>query len=316
MALALGTLIAAAWLACRGDAPVVLAKADAISVADPSRVRFAALGDAGKANATQGQVAKSLVDHCARRGCDFVLLLGDLVYPRGVTSPTDPEAARRILDPYADVQVPLLAVLGNHDYAHGGDRQRAGWLLEWAQGQPQVVLPGQAWTTTAGPVHLVALDTADAIRFGASPQLGWLTSTLADIPSVDRFGKRTWIVAFGHHPRWSDGPHGNAGRYEGWSGVPWMSGASVRTLLAPLESRAQLYFAGHDHSRQFIDHAAMVQVVSGAGASATKIVDRGNAPPFARATPGFTWIELGPDSGTIEFLDASGVVEWTGTIPR
>ncbi|MEO0601192.1 MAG: metallophosphoesterase [Myxococcota bacterium] len=306
-------LIALLWVACRGDPPLRMVEGPTLTARDPAAVRFVALGDAGKANATQRQVGKAAVAYCARRGCDFVVLLGDLVYPRGFDAPDDPDAEARIVDPYAAAGVPILAVPGNHDYAHGSDRQRVEWLLDWAARRDDVVLPGHAWRARVGDVHLVGLDTADAIRFGAEPQLGWLEATLASMEAEER---RPWIVAFGHHPRWSNGPHGNAGTYEGWSNIPWMSGTAVQRLLEPLESRAQLYLAGHDHSRQLIDQNAMVQIVSGAGASATPIVDRGNTPRFARATAGFVWVEIGVETATIEFVSESGEVESTATIAR
>jgi len=300
-----------AWLlACRGDPPLRLVEADPWSVADPERVRFAALGDAGKANATQRRVGEAVVRHCAERGCDFVVLLGDLVYPRGLDGPRDPDAELRIVAPYRDAGVPVVAVLGNHDYAHGGDRQRAGYVLEWAADRDDVVLPGHAWHATAGPAVVIGLDTADAIRFGAEPQLGWLRGVLGSIDD------EAWVIGLGHHPRWSDGPHGNAGAYEGWRGIPWMSGGAVRRLLDVLDTRADIYLAGHDHSRQLIDHGTMVQIVSGGGATATRILDRGNRPRFAEATPGFVWLELRDDGGTVEFVDARGVVGATLPLDR
>ncbi len=301
-----------AWLlvACRGDLPVQMVEGPTLPVADSERVRFVALGDSGKGNRAQRRVADAVVRHCALRGCDFVVLLGDLVYPRGIDGPADPDADLRILAPYAAAGVPLLAVPGNHDYAHGSDRERVAWLLQWASTREEVVMPGHAWVTTAGPVTLIGLDTADAIRFGAQPQLDWLEARLADVPAD------AWVVGVGHHPRWSNGPHGNAGAYEGWTGVPWMSGGAVKRLLEPLEPRARLYLAGHDHSRQVIDHHDMVQIVSGAGASVTEVVDRGNTPRFASATLGFAWVEIGADAAVVELVNDRGDVDWATTIPR
>ena len=284
--------------------------ADPLAVDDPDRVRFVALGDAGKGNVTQRQVGEAIVRHCEARGCDFVVLLGDLVYPRGLDGPDDPDAERLIVAPYAKASVPVVAVLGNHDYAHGGNRKRASFMLQWAATRDDVVLPGHAYWTTAGPATFVALDTADAMRFGAQPQRAWLEGVL------DALDDERWIVAVGHHPRWSNGPHGNAGTYEGWTGIPWVSGRSVRTLLEPLHERADLYLAGHDHSRQFIDNEGMLQIVSGAGGSSTRLVDRGNDTRFATATPGFVWIELGRNRGRLEFVDRSGTIEWTTEVLR
>src|SRR5437870_4198863 len=55
----------------------------------PKRVRFIAIGDAGKGNADQRKVAIAMRDVCAAKGCDFVLMLGDNIYDTGVDSTTD-----------------------------------------------------------------------------------------------------------------------------------------------------------------------------------------------------------------------------------
>lgn len=54
-------------------------------------VRFVAIGDAGKGNAEQKQVADAIQAKCAASGCDFVQLLGDNIYDSGVASVTDPQ---------------------------------------------------------------------------------------------------------------------------------------------------------------------------------------------------------------------------------
>ncbi|MEM6928477.1 MAG: metallophosphoesterase, partial [Myxococcota bacterium] len=153
-------LIALLWIACRGDPPLRMVDGPTLAARDPAAVRFVALGDTGKGNATQRQVAEAVVAHCARRGCDFVVLLGDLVYPRGLDGPDDPDAEARIVAPYVPADVPILAVPGNHDYAHGSDRQRVEWLLDWAASRDELVLPGHAWRAQVGFVHLIGLDTA------------------------------------------------------------------------------------------------------------------------------------------------------------
>jgi len=280
------------------------------SVADEHVVRFVAIGDAGRKNSLQREVGEAAVRHCAQRGCDFVLLLGDLVYPRGMEHPNDTEAVLRIVAPYADTGIPIVGVLGNHDYGHGSDRKRAGYLLDWAAERHDVVMPGNAWHTIAGPIKLVGLDTAAAMAFGAEPQKTWLKGVFSGIDGDP------WVVVVGHHPRWSNGPHGNAGAYEGVRGLPWVSGNGVLSLLERVEERAHLYLSGHDHSRQLIDHGRMIQVVSGAGGSATRLVDRGNDPVFASATPGFVWIELRDDEGTLEFVDAAGAVDSAHIVRR
>merc|ERR1712203_1026567 len=62
-----------------------------------------------------------------------------------------------------------------------------------------------------------------------------------------------WKLVFGHHPIYTAGSHG-----------------TTQVLLAELDPLmrshgVQMYFAGHDHSKQLIQHRGLNYVVSGAG---------------------------------------------------
>jgi predicted phosphodiesterase len=289
-------------VACRSDR-VRFAEAKPFLPADPAHVRFVALGDAGRGDASQRRVAKGVVRACAERGCDAILLLGDLLYPRGMESDDDPRAKAWIADPYAPAGVPIYLVLGNHDYGRGRDVAPARRTVAWAKDSPAVVLPAEVWDVRVGIVHLFGLDTNAAMEFGEDAQLAWLKKGLeaSDAP---------WKVVLGHHPFRSNGGHGNAGTYEGWSGIPIVSGDALRRLFdAGLCGKADLYLAGHDHNRQLLDHCGVQLVVSGAGSATTPIEDRGNEPLYASSEPGSAWLELGTDAGRIVFLDADGNAE-------
>lgn len=266
-------------------------------------MRLLALGDVGKGNDTQRRVAAGAAAACARRGCDLVLLLGDNLYPRGMEAPDDPRMDAWIGDLYAPVGAPLYLVLGNHDYGHGRDRARAQWQIDWAAARPGVEMPANTWVLDAGPARFVALDTNAAFQFGEDTQAAFLTEQLAGSTAV-------WDVVVGHHPLRSDGPHGNAGAYEGLRHVPWVSGEAVRRLLEPAVcGSADLYLSGHDHSRQLLDHCGAALVVSGAGASPTTLTPSGNVRRFGSTAPGAVWIELGPERGQVVFIDADGADE-------
>ncbi len=295
-------MIAAALGACSAGRVEVGRAADP-ALADPEVVRLVALGDTGKGNAGQWRVAEAARETCEALGCDLVVLLGDNLYPRGMEAPDDPRAEAWIAEPYTPI-APVYAVLGNHDW-NDRDEGRARWQIDWATEREAVELPANAWWMSAGPATFAALDTNAATHFGSGFQADWLTETL-DAASTP------WKVVLGHHPYRSDGPHGNAGRYEGLGFVPIASGKQLRKLFdRALCGHADLYLAGHDHSRQLLEACGTDLVVSGAGATATKLVDRGNDPRFARATTGFAWIELGPSAGEVRFYDERGALEGT-----
>lgn len=290
-----------------GEVPVSNAS---LETAEPDRLRLVAIGDVGKDTEAATEVAAAVAQVCATSGCDLVVLLGDNLYPRGMEAPDDPRMDGWIRDRYAAVDAPLWLVLGNHDYGHGRSRQRAGWQVLWAERTAGANLPALAWVLDAGPARIVGLDTNAALQFGEKPQAELLERALGERPDA-------WSVVLGHHPFRSDGRHGNAGAYDGWRHVPWVSGGSLKRLFDDgLCDRADLYLSGHDHNRQLIEHCGVDLIVSGAGASTTELVDRGNDPLFAAATPGLVWLELGPDAATVRFHDASGREEASFVRPR
>lgn len=289
-----------AWMAC-SDGRIDTGRAEPPPLADPARVRLIALGDAGKGNEVQARVARSVGRTCEELGCDLILLLGDNLYPSGMTSADDPRAEERIALPYVST-APVYALLGNHDW-DDRDAQRAAWQVAWAAGRDGVNLPAPAWSMEAGPVTFAAVDTNTVFQVGRSFQQRWLTDTLDGATTP-------WTVVLGHHTWLSDGPHGNAGSYEGVSWAPIVSGRGLRKLFdQTLCGRADLYLSGHDHLRELLEACGTEIVVSGAGASATELVDRGNQPRFARATPGFAWLELGTTEGEVRFYDEVGTLE-------
>lgn len=79
-------------------------------------VRFLALGDAGEGNRAQDANGNAMKALCARKGCDFVLYLGDNFYGQGITSPDDLQFQQKFELPYAGLDLPFYAMLGNHDY--------------------------------------------------------------------------------------------------------------------------------------------------------------------------------------------------------
>lgn len=264
-----------------------------------------ALGDVGKGNADQRRVADAVARVCADRGCDLIVLLGDNLYPRGMDAPDDPRIDEVITEVYRPLDLPTFTVLGNHDWGHGRDAQRAMWQVAWADARAFVRSRGRYYSGRVGPADLFALDTTPLFWGTDTPQVAWLDAALAR--STAR-----WKVVWGHHPYRSDGPHGNAGDYEGLGCVPIVDGAAfARVFEESVCGRADLYVSGHDHLLQWISACGTELVVSGSGASTRERIDRGNQPRYAESTLGFAWIELG-DAMTIAFYDADATLRFEG----
>ena len=194
-----------------------------------------------------------------------------------------------------------------------------------------IVAPGMPLFTVVEPgskfiysdVGFIVLDTNSIMwsdnTYGDQAQ--WLPSALAEVA-----GKR-WIFTAGHHPYRSNGTHGNAGDYD----APELSGVVVPNPL-PIQNGdavkeffddhvcgiSQVYFAGHDHSRQWIDEPTALcgtqMIISGAGASTTEIRNRGNKAHYEDASkPGFMYVVVEGDKFTGEFYDADGTMDYSRT---
>lgn len=278
-------------------------------------VRFVAMGDTGKGNQGQKDVAAAIAAKCASSGCDFIQLLGDNIYDSGVTSTTDPQWQSKFELPYAGISQPFYVVLGNHDY--GGD----GAGFEFKKGANEVAysavstkwkLPAAHYQRVVEHVQFIGLDTnlmmynRDVDKQKAAVS-GWLASSAS-----------TWKIAFGHHPFLSNGPHGNAGNYDGLWWVPIAGGQGVKTFLNDnVCGKVDLYICGHDHSRQWLTGTCKGTelAVSGAGASTTALEGK-NAARYQSDQIGFLYVTISDRTLTAEFIDTTGKVEFTRTLTK
>ncbi|MBA2543980.1 MAG: metallophosphoesterase [Deltaproteobacteria bacterium] len=301
----------------------------------PKRVKFIAMGDTGKGNTSQRQVAVAIRDLCAARGCDFVLLLGDNIYDAGVDSVTDSQWQTKFEEPYHDIDLPFYVALGNHDNGGRLIIDAPGIGNEFDKGQIEVdytavstkwTMPSSHYTFSFAHVGIVVLDTNallwENVDYGDQTQ--WMPQAMMEVSGKD------WVLFAGHHPYRSNGSHGNAGDYD----APELAGIPISNPL-PIQNGealkdwfdghacglADVYFSGHDHSRQWIDEPTALcgtkMIVSGAGASTTEIRDRGNTALFEDASKaGFMYVDIDGDKFTGEFHDATGALDFTHTFTK
>lgn len=285
---------------------------------DPStnrRVAFVAIGDTGEGNDVQHQVAQAIAAKCAADGCDFVVLLGDNFYPSGVSSVDDPQWQTSFEQPYAGVNVPFYAALGNHDY--GGDGAghefwKGPVQVEYAAQSSKFRMPDLFYAFALGPLGFVVLDTNMMMYEQDDDQRGWYADAVAALGT-------TWTVVVGHHPYRSNGPHGNAGNYEGFSWLPVASGKGVKKFFDEiLCGSADLYISGHDHSRQWLTDrwCGTELIVSGAGAKHTELDPDRNPFNFQSIDEGFFYCAIQGNRLTGQFISKAGVLEYERTITK
>lgn len=288
--------------------------------ATPTTVRFIAMGDTGTGSNDQLKVGNTIAALCKARGCDFVTLLGDNIYDSGASSVDDPIWQTHFETPYAAINLDFYAVLGNHDYGHGGagtDFQKGKNEIDYTAKSTKWKMPAAYYhhvpKTGGGAVELFALDTNMAMFGQDSAQRkdvgGWIAASKAD-----------WKIAIGHHPYKSNGPHGNAGSYDEKFGVslPTVNGKSVKSYLDDVIcGKVDLYLSGHDHSRQWLNESCKGTelAVSGAGAKATELVGK-NPYLFQSIELGFLYVVIEGKKLTAEFVDENGQTEFTHTMTK
>ncbi len=281
----------------------------------PPSIRFLAVGDTGRGNAGQWAVATAMADHYRERGYDFVLLLGDNIYDSGPSSDHDPQFDTKFEAPYAAVPVPFDVVLGNHDYGGGGSGSeffKGQYSIDYSHRSAKWRLPAAYYHFTRENAEFFALDT-NAQMYGLDQ------AQRADVDAWMGASSATWRIAFGHHPYRSNGPHGNAGNYDGTSGVqPW-SGDGVKSFFdADICGRADLYLSGHDHTRQWLSQpcgGSTALAVSGTGASGSSL-SGSNPTSFQSTSLGFLAVQIEGNTLTAEFVGTQGQVEYTRVLTK
>lgn len=266
-------------------------------------MRFVAVGDTGTGKSGQKEVAAAIRDKCSADGCAFVQLLGDNIYEDGVSSADDAQWQEKFEAPFAEINTDFFAVLGNHDY--GGD----GAGNEFAKGQFEVdytakskkwKLPAAFYHHVKGDMELFALDTNMIVYEKDAQQrtdvAKWISESTAP-----------WKIAVGHHPYLSNGPHGNAGAYDGQTKAP-ANGEPVKKFFDDVVcGKVDLYLCGHDHSLQWMNESCKGTelAVSGSGAKQTGFLGK-NPSLYQSMELGFMYLIVEPKRITIEVIEVVG----------
>jgi hypothetical protein len=288
----------------------------------PAVTRFVVVGDAGKGNSGQFDVADAMEAVCrARGGCDFALMTGDNIYDAGVDGNDDGQWMDKFELPYANLDFPFYATLGNHDYGApdvmqgfaggiGIDPRRGEAQVDYSETGSKFFMPDTHYRLREGPLELVSVNTAS--MFWADLSLVERAVGYDDENDRQRQNLRTWAadplatwrIAFGHHPYLSNGPHGNAGRYDnvvidGLIG----SGTELKNFFEEyVLGQFDVYLCGHDHSVQDLGTVNGTELlVSGGGSSHTDL-GGDNEAVFEADRKGFLLVEATEDALTFQFV--------------
>ena len=279
-----------------------------------NEVRFVALGDTGTGEQSQFDVAAAMEQKCAADGCDFALLLGDIIYGAGAWSADDPQWAEKFELPYAALNFPFYAALGNHDYS--GDPVKGTYYVAYSAQNAKFVLPAEFYPFEQGEATFLALGTELLLMGSAAERAAAASAQGTQFTQALEQSTKPWRLAFGHHPYVSNGSHGNAGNYDG---VP-SSGIEVKEFFEQfLCGNVDVYFAGHDHDLEVLPgptQCPMVFVVSGGGGRALRGFSGSNPFHFQKTSFGFAYIRLTAQTLTLQMLTTDGGMEYEMTLTK
>ena len=236
---------------------------------DGEPVRFAIVGDSGglpwwiwmqtswlfrvpaeqRWLAAAGEVT-AIGERVAAAEPDFVLHVGDVVYPRGHQQHYGPGFFR----PFAAAlrQAPFYVALGNHDVMDDNGRQA---LANFALPRGASTGDERCYSFAFGPVRVIALDLGLDVAgpggkplVAAHPAVVFLQQQLTTC-------EEPWVVVMSHYPILSASRQADR--------------ADLRLTLLPLleDYGVDLYLSGHDHTYQRFGEPGegVIQVVSGGG---------------------------------------------------
>jgi tartrate-resistant acid phosphatase type 5 len=289
------------------------------------RLRLVVIGDAGEAWAASqcgkpvcppppfppAELAAAIRKATADRAADAILVLGDNIYPCGVTDKTVDVAMKTVYQPLFDLKTPMYALLGNHDYSEGGIKCTEKEHAE-VKPQKQVDYKGGTWKMPArnyvlrwpGLATIVMFDS-EPIRRKCGPRQNIIDFVKRNVAEI---GSGEWRLAAAHHSLFSSGEHGQN---------PDDAGTMRTALWSTFDRKLDLYISGHDHDLERFGNATNpVYVVSGS-ASLVRAADVKPAPPTFFATYGFAVVDLSFTGGQVRLYDGKeGKYVLTTTLTR
>jgi hypothetical protein len=257
-------------------------------------VRFAVIGDSGRGDVPQHEIARQMVAWRQKFPFDFVLMLGDNIYP-----PHDAQDfVTKFEEPYRallDAGVTFHAAIGNHDlpaelnykkFNMGGQR-----YYTFRQSERRL-----AGLVGAG-VRFFALDS----RSLDAPQLVWLREQLAA-------SKTDWKICYFHHPLYTSGRYTSSAR-------------ALRLVLEPLliGGDVDVVLSGHEHFYERVQPQHGISYFISGGAGSLRKADIRPSPLTARGFDTdyhFMLMEVSGDTLSFQAISRTGETVDAGRVTR
>ncbi|MCM6777029.1 metallophosphoesterase [Nocardia sp. CDC159] len=281
-----GAAAVAGVAAVGGVAVAEPATAGKLPLPTTENLRVLLTGDAGTGKRPQWLVADAMRDMHRREPFSLALGLGDNIYENGPWTEDDVQFADKFEKPNHGLDFPWLMALGNHDTStvlpgDAGWLQRGDFEVGYHRRSARWYMPARYYSVRIPQqrpvVEFFVLDLNPAASYipqvltpywapngpFMTEQAAWLDRALAE-------SQAKWKIVCTHHPYINNGPHGDAGNYEGVTVEP-LDGRHVKAFLdRHVLGRCQFLLSGHDHSLQVLEPTVATrgtrQIVSGATA--------------------------------------------------
>src|SRR3989304_1413347 len=247
-----------------------------------SQVVLAALGDSGTGGEAQLKVADSLRRICEEQNCDAVILLGDVIYDKGVESVDDLQFKTKFEIPYKAIDAPFYIALGNHDHFGCVD-----CYIQYDSNSPKWEFPNYYYRHSFGSlVDIFVLDTDNFSK----DQAAWLEQETKKSTAA-------WKIAVGHHPIYT-----NSKQYS--KAYP----EKKALLSSSVCYNFDLYLSGHTHGLEDLGEICGVRhiVSGGGGGDLYEIIP--NQSPFSAESYGLLLLKAQTDSITLFFYNERGEI--------
>jgi predicted phosphodiesterase len=260
----------------------------------PASVKFAVIGDSGRGNTAQREVADQMARYHDQFKFPFTIMLGDNLY-EGEATPEDYRV--KFEEPYKallDRGVRFYAALGNHD-----DPRQVHYAQFNMEGHRYYSFapPGNILARVTTTVEFFALDSTYMDR----QQLSWLNRRLG-ASAAD------WKICFLHHPVYT------SGRYRMASLV---QRASLESLF--VTNDVNVVFSGHEHIYQRSTLQNGIQYFVSGGAGSLRPGDGVPTAFIARTYSGdyhFMLVEIERDTLHFQAISRTGRTIDAGTLSR
>jgi 3',5'-cyclic AMP phosphodiesterase CpdA len=257
-------------------------------------IKFAIIGDSGRGDRPQYEIAAQMVAYRQRFDYKFVLMAGDNIYEGPATEDDYRLKFEEPYKPLLDAGVKFYAALGNHD-----DFNQIFYK--------PFNMDGRRYYTFVPPVDpITRWDTR--VRFFA------LDSTYLSFEQIRWFEKEVtesraeWKIAFLHHPLYTSGRYTLAAR-----------GVRLALESALVNGGIDVVFSGHEHiyERTELQRGILYFITGGAGS--LRAGDAAPSPAIARSYDQdyhFMLAEISDEGFFFQAINRLGVTVDAGSLRR